>query len=406
MAAKPPMVEFKNVSKIYPGGKVAVENINLRIERGEFVCFIGTSGGGKTTTLRMINGMLIPTGGDITVDGKNIHDIDPIELRRSIGYVIQNIGLMPHMTIRDNITLVPKLLKWPKEKRDARAKELIKMVELPEEFLDRYPSELSGGQQQRIGVIRALAADQQIILMDEPFGALDPLTREALQRLVKRLQQRLVKRLQQQMGRTIIMVTHDMDEAIRLADRIVIMDQGHIIQNASPDDVLTHPANEFVANLIGPERLRQAKVNHLTAAEIMRPNPIKIHAQQNLGDALNQMHQYHVDSLMVVDDEDHLTGILDLKTLRNQQQPQLIIDDMKHAVPVKIKEDERLQMITEPLLERNWEYVPVVDEQNHLKGIITRSALVDVIYDAVWGTTENPHPAKDQAKDLKEAGEQ
>lgn len=398
MAAKPPMVEFKNVSKIYPGGKVAVENINLRIERGEFVCFIGTSGGGKTTTLRMINGMLIPTSGDITVDGKNIHDIDPIELRRSIGYVIQNIGLMPHMTIRDNITLVPKLLKWPKEKRDARAKELIKMVELPEEFLDRYPSELSGGQQQRIGVIRALAADQQIILMDEPFGALDPLTREALQRLVKRLQQ--------QMGRTIIMVTHDMDEAIRLADRIVIMDQGHIIQNASPDDVLTHPANEFVANLIGPERLRQAKVNHLTAAEIMRPNPIKIHAQQNLGDALNQMHQYHVDSLMVVDDEDHLTGILDLKTLRNQQQPQLIIDDMKHAVPVKIKEDERLQMITEPLLERNWEYVPVVDEQNHLKGIITRSALVDVIYDAVWGTTENPHPAKDQAKDLKEAGEQ
>lgn len=398
MAAKPPMVEFKNVSKIYPGGKVAVENINLRIERGEFVCFIGTSGGSKTTTLRMINGMLIPTGGDITVDGKNIHDIDPIELRRSIGYVIQNIGLMPHMTIRDNITLVPKLLKWPKEKRDARAKELIKMVELPEEFLDRYPSELSGGQQQRIGVIRALAADQQIILMDEPFGALDPLTREALQRLVKRLQQ--------QMGRTIIMVTHDMDEAIRLADRIVIMDQGHIIQNASPDDVLTHPANEFVANLIGPERLRQAKVNHLTAAEIMRPNPIKIHAQQNLGDALNQMHQYHVDSLMVVDDEDHLTGILDLKTLRNQQQPQLIIDDMKHAVPVKIKEDERLQMITEPLLERNWEYVPVVDEQNHLKGIITRSALVDVIYDAVWGTTENPHPAKDQAKDLKEAGEQ
>ena len=398
MAAKPPMVEFKNVSKIYPGGKVAVENINLRIERGEFVCFIGTSGGGKTTTLRMINGMLIPTGGDITVDGKNIHDIDPIELRRSIGYVIQNIGLMPHMTIRDNITLVPKLLKWPKEKRDARAKELIKMVELPEEFLDRDPSELSGGQQQRIGVIRALAADQQIILMDEPFGALDPLTREALQRLVKRLQQ--------QMGRTIIMVTHDMDEAIRLADRIVIMDQGHIIQNASPDDVLTHPANEFVANLIGPERLRQAKVNHLTAAEIMRPNPIKIHAQQNLGDALNQMHQYHVDSLMVVDDEDHLTGILDLKTLRNQQQPQLIIDDMKHAVPVKIKEDERLQMITEPLLERNWEYVPVVDEQNHLKGIITRSALVDVIYDAVWGTTENPHPAKDQAKDLKEAGEQ
>ena len=144
----------------------------------------------------------------------------------------------------------------------------------------------------------------------------------------------------------------------------------------------------------------------MTAEEIMRPNPIKIHAQQTLGDALSEMHEHHVDSLMVVDDENHLTGILDLKTLRNQQQPQLIIDDMKHTVPVKIQENERLQMITEPLLERNWEYVPVVDEQNHLKGIITRSALVDVIYDAVWGTTENPHPAKDQAQDLKEAGEQ
>lgn len=399
MAAKPPMVEFKNVSKIYPGGKVAVENINLRIERGEFVCFIGTSGGGKTTTLRMINSMLTPTSGDIFVDGKNIHDIDPIELRRSIGYVIQNIGLMPHMTIRDNITLVPKLLKWPKEKRDARAKELIKMVELPEDFLDRYPSELSGGQQQRIGVIRALAADQQIILMDEPFGALDPLTREALQRLVKRLQE--------EMGRTIIMVTHDMDEAIRLADRIVVMDLGHIVQNAAPDDVLTHPANEFVANLIGPDRLHQAKVNHLTAEEIMRPNPIKIHAQQTLGNALSEMHEHHVDSLMVVDDDNHLTGVLDLKTLHNQQQQtQLIVDDMKHPVPVKIHESERLQMITEPLLERNWEYVPVVDEQEHLKGIITRSALVDVIYDAVWGTTEDPRPSHKQDDVQQEAGEQ
>ena len=398
MAQAKPIVEFDHVGKTYPNGKQALIDFNLKVMPGDFVCFIGTSGGGKTTAMRMINRMLNPSTGVVKFDGQNVADLDPIELRRHIGYVIQNIGLIPHMTLEENICLVPRLLKWPKEKQEKRARELIKLVEMPEDFLSRYPHEISGGQQQRIGVIRALAADQKVILMDEPFGALDPLTREKLQNLVHYLQH--------DMKKTIIMVTHDMDEAIRLADRIVIMDQGHIIQNASPDDVLTHPANEFVANLIGPERLRQAKVNHLTAAEIMRPNPIKIHAQQNLGDALNQMHQYHVDSLMVVDDEDHLTGILDLKTLRNQQQPQLIIDDMKHAVPVKIKEDERMQMITEPILERNWEYVPVVDEQNHLKGIITRSALVDVIYDAVWGTTENPHPAKDQAKDLKEAGEQ
>ena len=147
MAAKPPMVEFKNVSKIYPGGKVAVENINLRIERGEFVCFIGTSGGGKTTTLRMINGMLIPTGGDITVDGKNIHDIDPIELRRSIGYVIQNIGLMPHMTIRDNITLVQRLLKVDKEEKNKTAEKMIDLVELPRDMLERYQDELHRSKQ-------------------------------------------------------------------------------------------------------------------------------------------------------------------------------------------------------------------------------------------------------------------
>lgn len=372
-----PMVEFKKVSKIYPGGKVAAENINLRIKRGEFVCFIGTSGGGKTTVLRMINRMLVPTSGEITVDGQDLDKTDPIKLRRSIGYVIQNIGLMPHMTIRDNITLVPKLLKWPKEKRDQKAAELIKMVELPVEFLDRYPAELSGGQQQRIGVIRALAADQQLILMDEPFGALDPLTREALQRLVKKLQQ--------QMGRTIVMVTHDMDESLRLADRIVVMDAGHIIQNASPDEILTHPANEFVANLIGAERLRQARINHLTAAQIMRPNPIKINGQKTLGDALVTMHQSHVDSLMVVDDENRLIGILDLKTLSSQQQPQLIINDMMHPAKVKIQENERLQMIMEPLLERDWENVPVIDQANRLVGIITRSALVDVVYEAVWG---------------------
>ena len=201
---KDPVIEFKEVNKIY-GDNVAVKHINLKIMAGEFVCLIGTSGSGKTTILRMINRMLKPSNGKIFIKGEEISDLNPVQLRRKIGYVIQNIGLMPHMTIYENITLVPKLLKWSEDKKKAKAKELIKLVELPEDFLDRYPYELSGGQQQRIGVVRALAADQDIILMDEPFGALDPITRDSLQDLVKDLQERL--------GKTIVFVTHDMDEA-------------------------------------------------------------------------------------------------------------------------------------------------------------------------------------------------
>lgn len=174
------MIEFKNVSKRYASDVLAVDDFNLKIEDGEFICFIGTSGSGKTTSMRMINRMIEPSDGEILIDGENIMDMNPVKLRRQIGYVIQNIGLMPHMTVKDNILMVPKLLKWDQAKLDETAKRMIKLAELPEEFLDRYPSELSGGQQQRIGVVRALAAEQDIILMDEPFGALDPLTRDTL----------------------------------------------------------------------------------------------------------------------------------------------------------------------------------------------------------------------------------
>src|SRR5699024_7827802 len=182
------MIEFRNVSKIYPGNQVAAENINIKIEDGQFVCFIGTSGSGKTTCMRMINRMNEPTSGEILIDGKNIMEYDPVALRREIGYVIQQIGLMPHMTIYENIVMVPRLLKWNEDKLRPLAENLIEKVDLPISYLDKYPSELSGGQQQRIGVIRALAADQNIILMDEPFGALDPITRDSLQQLVKKLQ--------------------------------------------------------------------------------------------------------------------------------------------------------------------------------------------------------------------------
>lgn len=244
------MLTLENVSKTYKGGKKAVNNVNLKIAKGEFICFIGPSGCGKTTTMKMINRLIEPSAGKIFIDGENIMDQDPVELRRKIGYVIQQIGLFPHMTIQQNISLVPKLLKWPEQQRKERARELLKLVDMGPEYVDRYPHELSGGQQQRIGVLRALAAEPPLILMDEPFGALDPITRDSLQEEFKKLQKTLHK--------TIVFVTHDMDEAIKLADRIVILKAGEIVQVGTPDDILRNPADEFVEEFIGKERLIQS----------------------------------------------------------------------------------------------------------------------------------------------------
>lgn len=261
------MLSIQNLTKTYRGGKKAVDNLTINIEKGEFIAFIGTSGSGKTTALRMINRMVEPTSGKILLDGTDLSKINPVQLRRQIGYVIQQIGLMPHMTIRDNITLVPRLLKWDKEKKDNVAERLIELVNLPTSYLDMYPAQLSGGQQQRIGVVRALAANQDIILMDEPFGALDPITRDTLQDLMKDLQIRL--------GKTVIFVTHDMDEAIKLADRICIMHDGKVVQFDTPDNILANPANDFVRDFIGSHRLIQSKPSVKTVDEVMI-NPISI----------------------------------------------------------------------------------------------------------------------------------
>ena len=311
MTEETPMVEFKDVTKVYPKSKTpAVEDINIKIKKGDFCCFIGTSGSGKTTLMRMINRMNSITKGDVYIEGKNVKDFNPVSLRRHIGYVIQSNGLMPHMTIRDNIILVPKLLKWPQAKLDAKAKELIKLAELPESYLDRYPSELSGGQQQRIGVVRALAADQNLILMDEPFGALDPITRENLQDLVQRLQTKF--------GKTIVFVTHDMDEALKLATQIVVLHDGHKIQEGTPDDILQHPANDFVRNLIGEDRLAEAQYETVKVKSVMLTKPAKINLGASLTEALDKMKSSHVDTLLVVDDSNHLKGYISIEKLEQR----------------------------------------------------------------------------------------
>jgi len=241
------MISFKHVSKHYPNGTTAVDDLSLELPEGDITVLVGTSGCGKTTTLRMVNRMVEPSSGTVSVGGRDVLKADAAELRRGIGYVIQQAGLFPHRTILDNIATVPLLLGWGRRKARARAAELLELVGLPEGSGKRYPHQLSGGQQQRVGVARALAADPPVLLMDEPFGAVDPVVRTQLQNELLRLQSELRK--------TVVFVTHDIDEAVRLGDRIAVFRTGgHLVQCAPPAELLAAPADDFVAGFLGAER--------------------------------------------------------------------------------------------------------------------------------------------------------
>jgi len=243
------LIAFEQIYKTYPGGTEAVRNLTLEVAEGETLVLLGTSGSGKTTTMKMVNRLIEPTSGRILIDGQDIMDQDPIELRRRIGYAIQHIGLFPHMSVAENIAVVPKLLQWSQSRIDERINQLLKMVGLePDEFGDRFPSQLSGGQKQRVGVARALAADPPIVLMDEPFGALDPITREQLQNEFLELESVIQK--------TIIFVTHDVFEAVKMGDRIALLDAGELQQLASPQELVENPANKFVDQFLGQHRFQ------------------------------------------------------------------------------------------------------------------------------------------------------
>ncbi|MGY0694487.1 betaine/proline/choline family ABC transporter ATP-binding protein [Virgibacillus sp. FSP13] len=371
------MLEFKNVTKSYNGGKPAVNKLNLKIEKGEFVCFIGPSGCGKTTTMKMVNRLIDITDGSILVDGKDINQQDPVELRRSIGYVIQQIGLMPHMTIKENIVLVGTLLKWSNESKDERAKELIKLVDLPEEYLDKYPHELSGGQQQRIGVLRALAANPPLILMDEPFGALDPITRDSLQDEFKKLQKELHK--------TIVFVTHDMDEALKLSDRVVIMKDGEVVQADTPEEILRHPANEFVEDFLGKERLIQGRPDVTTVGQIMEGSPVTVQLGETLKTAITTMRDRHVDSLLVVDSGNVLKGYIDIEIINANYKKHTSVEEVMEIDFLSVSKESLLRDTVHKILRRGIKYVPVVDENHKIAGIVTRATLANLVYDTIWG---------------------
>ena len=369
------MIEFKDVSKIYPGNQVAVKDINLKFNDSEFICFIGTSGSGKTTCMRMINRMNEVSEGEILIDGSNVKDYNPVDLRRKIGYVIQQIGLFPHMTVFDNIVLVPRLLEWDEDKLRPIAENLIEKVDLPISYLDKYPQELSGGQQQRIGVIRALAADQDIILMDEPFGALDPITRDSLQNIVKRLQK--------EMGKTIVFVSHDMDEALTLADRIVIMDKGKLIQFDTPENILKNPASDYVKDLLGEQKLNEAKTSYETVDKIMLKNPISLRLEKNTYDALLLMRQKRVDTVFVVDKDNKLLGQVGMFDILKYGKNVKDLEEVIKAVDT-ITSDTRIMNAISEIYNLDVKNLPVVDDENRLIGLITRATIVDTIYTNLW----------------------
>lgn len=370
------MIEYKNVTKTYNSDTVAVDDANFTIEDGEFVCFIGTSGSGKTTALRLINRMHDPTEGQVLIDGEDVQDSNPVDLRRKIGYVIQQTGLLPHLTIYENVVTVPRLLEWDEERCRETAESLMKRVDLPLELLERYPSELSGGQQQRIGVIRALAANPGVVLMDEPFGALDPITRDSLHDLVLELQE--------EYNNTIVFVTHDMDEALKLGDRIAIWHEGEIVQYDTPDNILTNPANDYVRSFIGEERLFDAKTQNITVNEIMNSNVLSIDSSKTVADALKLMHQKHVDTLFVVDENEKLIGRTSIRYVANEDDTTKKITEIMDERTRPLRENALIQNQLRQVLRTGRSNIPVVNEENKLTGIITRTTLVDLIYNIIW----------------------
>lgn len=363
------MIRFEKVSKSYKENQI-LRGVSFSVKKGDFVVFIGPSGCGKTTMLKMINKLINPTSGKIYINGEDVEKKNEIELRRRMGYVIQSIGLFPHMTIRDNIELIPKLTGMSLKAITHKSAELMEMVGLePGRYLDRYPTQLSGGQQQRIGVVRALAADPDIVLMDEPFSALDPITRSQLQDELALLQVKLKK--------TFVFVTHDMGEAIKLADKICIMNQGEVVQYDTPEQILKNPANEFVQNFVGKKRI-------WSVPELIRAKDIMIKSVTgsrvfSLLKSLELMRNANVDSLMVVDEKGQLEGVVYAGDILDRLEPDGSAADVLNEVPCVVAPRDNIINVLEAMQVSSVSSAPVVDEKGMLLGMITRSSLVTTL---------------------------
>lgn len=363
------MITFEEVDKAYKE-KLVLHKINLTINDGEFVVLIGSSGCGKTTLLKTINKLETVDRGLIKIDNVSIRQQNTLKLRRRIGYVVQDAGLFPHMTIYDNIATVLKINNYDSNNIENRIDELLEMVDLePDNYKYLYPYQLSGGQKQRVGVARAFATNPDIILMDEPFSALDPVTRSDLQDAVVNLQKQFKK--------TIVFVTHDMDEAIKLADKICIIQKGWIVQYDTPENILKNPANEYVQNFVGKNRL-WSNPEFIKASDIMLKNPCKISVDRTIIQALQVMNHARVDSVLVTEDNKFL-GIVWLADLQNfdsySGSLKNFISDDYHAV----YENTSLKEITNTVDYNHFGIVPVLDLKNELVGYLTKSRLLSVL---------------------------
>ena len=371
------MIEFKDVSKSFKDKKV-LDNVSFHIEEGEFICIIGGSGCGKTTALKMINRLIDPTSGTIYVNGKDISKENEIDLRRNIGYVIQQTGLFPHMTVKQNIELIPKI-KYKKDSSNKKelsqkllqdVEDVLKMVGLnPDEYMDKYPVQMSGGQQQRVGVARAFASNPDIILMDEPFSALDPITRNQLQDELIALQDKLKK--------TIVFVTHDMGEAIKLADRICILNNGKIQQFDTPEKILKHPANDFVLNFVGKKRIWDSP-ELIKAEDIMIENPIVCISRLKAIKAQNIMREHRVDSLIVVDENRNFIGKVYASEAAVGASEDKRVMDIMDTDCIYVSPRDSIVDVLNKAKEYNMYTIPIVDD-NKLVGLITKSTLVTAL---------------------------
>lgn len=359
------LIKFERVVKRFEDGFEAIKGIDLHIPKGEFVALIGPSGCGKTTTMKMINKLILPTEGAIYIDGQNIAYHDEVELRRNIGYVIQQIGLLPHMTVGENIALIPKLKGWKKEKYEKRVDELLDLVGLdPSVFKHRYPLELSGGQQQRVGVVRALAAEPPIILMDEPFSALDPISREQLQDELKQIQQSIQK--------TIVFVTHDMDEALKLADRIAVMREGRIEQYTTPEELITQPANDFVRSFIGEHRLKE----QVKTIEPFIEEPIVVPVHFTKKEVLEWLLTRSVNEVFVVNESDKVIGIISRRKLEQSNLSSTDpIESLTQPLPILLSPHTTLSEAAKAMVMQNLSIAPV-GKNTHFLGMITRENLL------------------------------
>jgi osmoprotectant transport system ATP-binding protein len=367
------MIKLENLTKTFTqknGTSLnAVDNVSLEVPAGEMCVLLGPSGCGKTTTLKMINRLIPSSSGRILINGEDTSGQDTVTLRRNIGYVIQQIGLFPNMTIEENINVVPRMLGWDKKRCRERATELMSMVALdPTKFLHRYPREMSGGQQQRIGVIRALAADPPVLLMDEPFGAVDPINREVIQNEFLEMQRQLKK--------TVMLVSHDIDEALKLGDRIAVFGQGKIVQCASPDELLAKPANDFVGSFVGQDRTLK-RLLLVQAGDVTDQQPtITVQRTTPLQDAFATMDDNDMRSVTVVDEDGKPLGFVKRREARGSTGR---CEEMLHTFKVTGKAEENLRVVLSKLYEHNTVWMPIVDEEGRYSGEISQDYIADYL---------------------------